>query len=487
MSKEVQPKKVPEKKTPTKNTSKKVPEKKAPTKSTVKKVPEKKIEPTKKGVAKNSSIKKVKPIKNDFSAYLEKLKSPRNLMLLGVVIVALIIILLIPKFGKSYTVSFDTKGANVIKKIMIKENAKLKLPKEPQKEGFKFNGWLINGNRFDENTKITQNITLTADWLDKSKNIFKVTFKYDNGMEDTVIEVEEDTLLNKPETPVKKGYSFNNWFFENNPYDFNSKVTKELILLAKWDKLDSSVSCPSGYVVFQNTCRKLVSSLNASKTCSNGYSLNGDKCVKTETSTTIYTCNSGKVELNGKCYTQTEEQPRVSSTPCRTGFYHNNYGGGDGVCQEQVASIVVPNSASCDAGYYFQPRDTFGWCYKIYYYACTAPGVRIVKDPVHGGNVCIYSDVSLGKGQNCPQKNSYVYSTSNSRSCVYFKQEPVNKECPTSGNLLVNGKCYGNVSNKVASCQQGYSLSGNSCIKTTIINPTYSCQLGYTRSGTKCL
>lgn len=477
MNKEVQTKKAPTKKVQTKNTVKKSPTKKAPTKNTTKKEPIKKVSP-----------KKTEPTKNNISKYLDKIKSPKNLMFLGGAVAAIIIILLlIPKAGKNYTITFDTNGANVIKEVMIKENSKLKLPKEPQKEGFKFNGWLVDGNHFDENTKITKNITLTADWLDVSKKLFKVTFKFDNGTEDKVIEVEEEGFVNKPETPVKNGYSFNNWIFENNPYDFNLKVTKDIILSAKWDKLESSASCPNGYVIFQNTCRKLVSSVNLTRTCPNGYSLSGDSCIKTEASSPNYVCPSGKTELNGKCYTQSGEQPVVSSTPCGSGFYHNNYGGGDGVCDERVASISVPKAASCDAGYYFQNRDTYGWCYKIYYYACTAPGVRVVVDPDHGGKICIYSDPSLGKRQTCPPKASYTYATSNSRTCAYFKQEPVNKVCPTSGNLLINGKCYGNASNKVESCQAGYTLSGSSCIRTTSVNPTYSCQSGYTRSGNKCL
>ena len=69
--------------------------------------------------------------------------------------------------AKVFTVSFNSDGGTGVEKQSVIENDKAKTPTNPSKEGYTFTGWYLNGNRFDFNTPITSDITLTAGW---SKN-----------------------------------------------------------------------------------------------------------------------------------------------------------------------------------------------------------------------------------------------------------------------------------------------------------------------------
>ena len=65
---------------------------------------------------------------------------------------------------KSYTVTFDTDGAQIYEAISIRPAQKIELPPTPVKEGYTFEGWYYDDKKFDENTLIFDNITLKAKW-----------------------------------------------------------------------------------------------------------------------------------------------------------------------------------------------------------------------------------------------------------------------------------------------------------------------------------
>lgn len=65
--------------------------------------------------------------------------------------------------------------------------------------------------------------------------IYTVTFNSDNGND--VVSQEVYGTLTQPETPVKDGYTFVGWYNDGNePFDFNTTVTEDITLTAKWYK-----------------------------------------------------------------------------------------------------------------------------------------------------------------------------------------------------------------------------------------------------------
>ena len=67
---------------------------------------------------------------------------------------------------KKYTVEFDTNGgeSNISDQEVLR-NRLATIPTQPTKEGYTFKGWQLNGQNYDFNTPVTQDIKLTAKWI----------------------------------------------------------------------------------------------------------------------------------------------------------------------------------------------------------------------------------------------------------------------------------------------------------------------------------
>lgn len=154
-----------------------------------------------------------------------------------------------------YTVTFNTNGGVAVESIEVKKNKTIdKLP-ITSKEGYTFLYWTLDGSRFNNDTKITKNITLIA-YYQKNENepnevkTYTVKFNTDGGNEIESIEVEENNTLTKPENPTKTGYTFDKWVLDNKEYDFDTKVTEDITLKAIWKKQEEN---KKQYTVIFNT------------------------------------------------------------------------------------------------------------------------------------------------------------------------------------------------------------------------------------------
>lgn len=66
---------------------------------------------------------------------------------------------------------------------------------------------------------------------------YTVKFVYNNGKSDTTKQVKAKSKVSKPSNPKRKGYTFKGWYLDSKKYSFNSKVTKDIVLQAKWTKV----------------------------------------------------------------------------------------------------------------------------------------------------------------------------------------------------------------------------------------------------------
>lgn len=74
---------------------------------------------------------------------------------------------------------------------------------------------------------------------------YNINFDSDGGSKvDTQI-IKENGIVTKPQNPTKKGYTFLNWTLNNQVYDFNTRVTKDITLKATWTKIEDSTSTSS--------------------------------------------------------------------------------------------------------------------------------------------------------------------------------------------------------------------------------------------------
>lgn len=151
------------------------------------------------------------------------------------VIILILFLILTGCKEKTYTVTFDTTGGSNIEKIILEKGHTIENIEDPTKEGYLFVSWLKNGIEYNKETPVTEDITLTANWIEEPTilNTYTVSFVVDDKVEKTV--VKENEVINEPKVPEKENYIFLGWYIGNEKYDFKSKVTKDIILTAKYE------------------------------------------------------------------------------------------------------------------------------------------------------------------------------------------------------------------------------------------------------------
>ena len=143
-----------------------------------------------------------------------------------------------------YTVTFDSYGGTPVPPAQeVEYGLTATKPDAPTLKGYTFAFWYLgedeqNATAYDFNTPVTENITLTAKW---NINKYTVTFdSYGGTPVPPAQEVEYGLTATKPDAPTLKGYTFAFWYLgedEQNAtaYDFNTPVTENITLTAKWN------------------------------------------------------------------------------------------------------------------------------------------------------------------------------------------------------------------------------------------------------------
>ena len=140
-----------------------------------------------------------------------------------------------------YTVKFDSNGGSSVASQTVKEGNTVSKPANPTRSGYKFVSWQLNGKDYNFSSKVTKNITLTAKWekVEQPSEVTKYTVKFDsNGGSNVASQtVKEGNTVSKPTNPTRSGYKFVSWQLNGKDYNFSSKITKNITLVAKWEKI----------------------------------------------------------------------------------------------------------------------------------------------------------------------------------------------------------------------------------------------------------
>lgn len=160
---------------------------------------------------------------------------------------------------KTYTVTFDSNGgSDVPSQSGIIYAGKATKPEDPVKDGYIFDGWWIEGEKWSfVGYSVTEDITLVAHWVNESYNI---TYDLDGGKLDITnpssYTVNDSILLNNP---TKEGYNFVGW-----QEDGKDDINKEMVIIAGstgdkhfnavWETIQYSISyeLDGGYLVVEN-------------------------------------------------------------------------------------------------------------------------------------------------------------------------------------------------------------------------------------------
>ena len=135
----------------------------------------------------------------------------------------------------NFTIKFNSNGGTSVKNQIVKTDGKVEEPKNVIYEGYILDGWYLNSEKYDFNTKVNRNFTLVAKWSeDPSVKRYTVSFDTDGGTTVESQRVIENKTVKEPVKPTKKNYIFASWNYNNKPYDFKTKVTSDIELKAIW-------------------------------------------------------------------------------------------------------------------------------------------------------------------------------------------------------------------------------------------------------------
>ena len=87
---------------------------------------------------------------------------------------------------------------------------------------------------------------LYSEYLDSLK--VKVTFSNEGALK--IVKIEKDTCITKPVDPTKEGYTFLGWYNGDELFDFNQKVTSDIQLVAKWEKIKKN-NCNGNAIILR--------------------------------------------------------------------------------------------------------------------------------------------------------------------------------------------------------------------------------------------
>ena len=165
-------------------------------------------------------------------------------VMLGVIVaITLAIVAYCLLYGNQYVVRFDSKGGTEIEKQIVRVGDKVEEPEEPVREGYKFIEWQLEGEKYDFEAKVKKNIILVAKWqkiANAAEIFYKVTFDSKGGSEVEEQYIAVGETVTKPTNPVREGYTFKGWYYNDTKYDFDKKVSQDITLVAKWKEKASN-------------------------------------------------------------------------------------------------------------------------------------------------------------------------------------------------------------------------------------------------------
>ena len=142
---------------------------------------------------------------------------------------------LVAKFEhKIIDIKFNLDGGSGISEKKIEAGKPLAKPDDPTKFGYNFVGWYLLGKEYNFNSIVEKDLTLVAKW----EPISYVTVKFDtDGAEEIKSQViESGHTIKKPVDPIKEGYTFKHWSYNEEEFNFDTEITQNITLKAIYEK-----------------------------------------------------------------------------------------------------------------------------------------------------------------------------------------------------------------------------------------------------------
>ena len=157
-----------------------------------------------------------------------------------VVIIILLIVLSMNIKPSKYTITFDSIGGSIVLDQSVKKNDKVLKPADPIKKGYMFIEWQYNDKPYDFDTKVTKDLTLKALWKELKEDTIMYTIEFDSNGGSLISKqiLEKGDKIKRPTDPTRKNYNFIEWTKDDKSYDFDTEVSDNITLVAKWEKVE---------------------------------------------------------------------------------------------------------------------------------------------------------------------------------------------------------------------------------------------------------
>lgn len=246
------------------------------------------------------------------------------IIVIGVVLIIACLVAYFIFANKKYTITFDSDGGSVVEKQIVKRGEKVNKPTDPTRDGYIFIEWDLGSSIYDFSAKVTRNLILKAVWKEQEggKVTYVVNFNTDGGNSVSNQIINKDGTITKPQDPVRDGYKFLGWYSNNVLFDFNTPITKNLELVAKWEKAKDNSTTGTTTTTKKNDT---TNSTTKKTTTKKNDTTNTTTTKKTTTTTTEAKKYTVKFDSNGGSKVSSKEVTSGSkvskpSNPTRTGY-----------------------------------------------------------------------------------------------------------------------------------------------------------------------
>ena len=148
-----------------------------------------------------------------------------------IIIFIILICLSILYYNNKYSVYFDTGTDETILTKYVSKNDKIEEPSEPTKEGYIFKEWQLNGNAYDFDTKVNNDIVLTAKWI--KEEYVTINFNTNSNFDIESIKILKGDIIKELPTPNKENFEFIGWYLDNELYSID-EVYSDITLNAEY-------------------------------------------------------------------------------------------------------------------------------------------------------------------------------------------------------------------------------------------------------------
>lgn len=153
---------------------------------------------------------------------------------------------------QGYTVTFKDWDGSEIDTQSVNHGSAATAPANPVRVGWKFTGW---DKAFDN---VTSDLTIMAQYIKNTGSrpsgggrvlLYTVKFETNGGTAVASKTVVRNNKVTEPTPPTKDGFTFEGWYTDSEfttAYDFETRVTKDFTLYARWEQVDDDDSQGSG-------------------------------------------------------------------------------------------------------------------------------------------------------------------------------------------------------------------------------------------------